>query len=212
MKKKKYIVAIIMFIVLVIIFLSCKTLDYQYSYIAKQKIITQNEMKIYLNFGIRPAIDIRFFVNCDNLIDNFILINGLVQIGENNIEFDRENITIYGHEIDSEYVIIWEEFGKEHDWYDNINQKRHDLLLNKTDNFHYNFSLHRYIKDNIPEKKKKKSIDNMKIFLEYSMVINDAVIHKTISEEFNIEVKEQKITGFHVIMFYILGGLGILKL
>jgi hypothetical protein len=203
------------FIILIIvsILLFCFIpLGYDHNYKTNPIQVSKNETEVSLNFGIRPALNISFYINTDKPIEIFVLKKGFIRIGNNDIIFDPEIISIYGEEIDSRYILIWDELGKENGYKHTANQEQNIQYMNKNDNFRYAFSLHRYINENTPDIIRKENITELKVFLEYSITLDNNINDEIICEYFNLNIKTRRLMGFHLIAFIILGRLGILKL
>ena len=118
-------------------------------------------------------------------------------MGDNLIEFDLNNIKFSGTEIETRYFLTLFENGK----YDNEsiikwNQEYQDEYKIKTNNFQYKIWMTKYVDKQLQVEIREQNISFLKVYLEFSFLVDDVKFYHIIDEDFNIIVKRGYFTIF----------------
>jgi hypothetical protein len=157
-------------------------------------------------------ISITFNINSENQIENFKYYDGLIQIGNYNLELNKEKISIdidLNKDFNKVYWVIkgQEPISKMNEPIIIINEK------NKGINYYlFNFRLssirNNEIKMIIDEFNKKNTKTNL--YLKYELLINNEIFIKEVNEEYTLNIITQKNNLLSVIIIYILSaGIGV---
>jgi hypothetical protein len=172
-----------------------------HSYIFKPLDVPQNEMLVYGGSGIKSSIEIVFYINTNQPMENFKYNGGFVQIGEEKISFDSRLIEIFGQETDSKYVIFWELYGR-NNITNNTNYARQDKYFNKVSDYRYYFNLSKLFDNEVIDEIKEKGYKNVNIFLEYEMTIGNEIFNSIINEKFVLEINSYRYSAILSLLFH----------
>jgi hypothetical protein len=156
---------------------------------------------------IEDILVIWVFINSNQKISNYEFIDGFIQIRDNIIELKSREMSIFGRETKTNYVIVDEYYGDIKDTTKPSFQPQDIYLkyLNKQNNFSYKFEYRKGFSDEFLEflESLDKNNNNVIVNLRYKITVGEEVFEETINEEYNLRVTKGYITIFHYIIYII---------
>jgi hypothetical protein len=150
-------------------------------------------------------ISVNFDINTAYQIEDFEFDNGFIKIGEQEIIFNKDDISINIYANTMWNSVYWLIKGKRH-----VSKLSDPVIAeNEANNsiIHYIF---RFNKSNITNKEIKiiineyKKNQNTKLFFKFTILMNNEIIVYDLTEEYNIEIETQNWNIFKVTLFSIL--------
>ena len=176
---------------ILIIFLGCnQTLTFKkFNFVHKGN--PANEMKLFLPQAY-SYLQVSFYFNTEQPLINFQYLNGYIQIEEILFDFKREFIDILVKEMETNYNIVLEENGVEHELKDYWNLEHRDQYYNKNNNFCYFFRFERSFEEKIKKELIKKNNSQVKVNFNFNITVGEEDMAIILNEDFIFIVEEEK--------------------
>jgi hypothetical protein len=153
-------------------------------------------------------ISIDFNINSNNQIENFKYYDGFIQIGNYNLELNKEKISI-DIDLNKDFNnVYWVIKGQE------PKSKMNEPIITKNEkNNGINIYFFSFTLSSISDNEIKIIIDNFKkkntktkLYLKYEIEINNEIVIKEINEEYTLNIITNRTNLLSVIIIYILSG------